>query len=126
MCDTAIILDPEDFVRLLQVLLHIRALEAKAKADAEAKAKADAEEKEKAEAEAKAAAAAAEAKAEAEEKEKAEAEAKAGVTKGVVGGSAKLTAAVKTWFERGHLLLEETNSLLEAKMAALEDTSANS
>ena len=27
MCDTAIILDPEDFVRLLQVLLHIRALE---------------------------------------------------------------------------------------------------
>ena len=27
MCHTAIILDPEDFVRLLQVLLHIRALE---------------------------------------------------------------------------------------------------
>ena len=43
------------------------------------------------------------------------------MTKGVVGGSAKLKAAVKTWFERGHLLLEETNSLLEAKMAALEE-----
>ena len=27
MCHTAIILDPEDFVRLLQVLLHIRARE---------------------------------------------------------------------------------------------------
>ena len=52
------------------------------------------------------------------------------MTKGVVGGSAKLKAALestltaahslKTWFERGHLLLKETNSLLEAKMAALE------